>query len=126
MFQTHHALSEKIYIPNVPAVSAHYSALVQTVWLMHEDYLYGDISLHFSYHAQCLANLEQILKSISDLSRSGLTDRTPSPHLSASFSLAESNYKMPQLPILSQQWVIKKRGLFCPRLHQVTGELQRD
>ena len=27
-------------------------------FIMHEDYLYGDISLHFSYPAQCLANLE--------------------------------------------------------------------
>lgn len=30
--------------------------------------------------------------------------------------LTESNYKMPQLPILSQQWVIKAQGLSCPHL----------
>lgn len=97
---------------------------LQSLWLMHEEYLYGDISLNFSYLAQCLANLEKILKSISDLNRSGLKNHGP-PSLYHVF-LAESNYKMPQSPILSQRCVIKNRGLSCPCLHQVIAELQKD
>lgn len=97
-------------ISNVPALSEHYSSHLQSHWLMHEEYLYGDIPLHFSYLAQCLANLEQILKSISNLNRSGLKNHGP-PSLYHVF-LAESNYKMPQSPILSQRCVIKKTWPF--------------
>lgn len=82
---------------------------------MHEEYLYGDISLHFSYHAQCLAYQEQRLKPISDLSGSGF-HKSQSPPVCLPLFLTESNYKMPQLPILSQRWVIKAHGLSCPHL----------
>ena len=109
----------------MPAVSHHYPNHLQTHWLMHEDYLYSDISLHSSYRAQCSVNLEQILKSILDLSWRGLKNHGPPPSVCL-FFFAESNYKMPQLPILSQRCVIKKPALSCPCLCQVIGGLQKD
>lgn len=57
----------------------------------------------------------------------GVVRRNPSPPPSVClFSLAESNYKMPRLPILSRRWVIKNEAFSVPVSRQVTGELQRD
>lgn len=45
---------------NVPAVLIYYRNHLQPLFclIMHEEYLYDDISLHFPYQAQRLANLE--------------------------------------------------------------------
>ena len=109
---------------NVPAIFLHYPHHLQTPSLIiHEEYLYGDISLHFSYHPQCSANRDT---EVYFRSQREWFHKSQSSLSVCLFFLAESNYKMPQLPILSQEWVIKERGLSCPRLHQVIGELQRD
>lgn len=97
---------------NVPAIFLHYPHHLQTPSLIiHEEYLYGDISLHFSYHPPCSANRDT---KVYFRSQREWFHKSQSSLSVGLFFLAESNYKMPQLPILSQEWVIRAWPLLSP------------